>query len=92
MKTKGTKGISEISFKDALIVGTLQGAAIFPAVSRSGSTIAGALFRGINRQAAARFSFLLSMPAILGAVVLQSKRLVSRCMETSLISWDNSLN
>lgn len=75
MKKKGTKNIEQVSFKDALIVGTLQGAAILPAISRSGLTIAGALFRGIDKQAAARFSFLLSLPAILGAVVLQSAKL-----------------
>lgn len=77
MKKKGTKNIDQVSFKDALIVGTLQGAAILPAISRSGLTIAGALFRGIDKQAAARFSFLLSLPAILGAVVLQSTKLAS---------------
>lgn len=71
----GTKTIDRISYKDALIVGTLQGAAILPALSRSGLTIAGALFRGIDKRAAARFSFLLSLPAILGAVVLQGKKL-----------------
>ncbi|CCO08177.1 undecaprenyl-diphosphate phosphatase [Desulforamulus hydrothermalis] len=76
IKKRGSKSIDEISFKDAFIVGTLQGAAILPAISRSGLTIAGALFQGINKQAAARFSFLLSLPAILGAVVLQSVKLV----------------
>ncbi|WP_333870713.1 undecaprenyl-diphosphate phosphatase [Desulforamulus putei] len=76
MKKKGRKNIEQISFKDAFIVGALQGAAILPAISRSGLTIAGALFQGINKQTAARFSFLLSLPAILGAVVLQSAKLV----------------
>ncbi|MFC4768955.1 undecaprenyl-diphosphate phosphatase [Effusibacillus consociatus] len=72
----GSKKIDQISYTDALLVGALQGAAILPAISRSGLTIAGALFRGIDKQAAARFSFLLSLPAILGAVVLQSKKLI----------------
>ncbi|GAB6181651.1 undecaprenyl-diphosphate phosphatase [Desulfotomaculum defluvii] len=75
MKKKGTKSIDQISFKDAFMVGTLQGAAILPAISRSGLTIAGSLFQGIDKQAAARFSFLLSLPAILGAVVLQAAKL-----------------
>jgi len=70
-KERGTKNIERISFKDSLIIGTLQGAAILPAISRSGLTIAGSFFRGINREAAAKFSFILSIPAILGAVVLQ---------------------
>ena len=77
MKGKGFKNIDQISFKDAFLVGTLQGAAILPAVSRSGLTIAGALFRGIDKETAARFSFLISIPAILGAVVLQSMKLFS---------------
>lgn len=72
-KRSGRKKIDDISYIDAALVGTLQGLAIFPAISRSGSTIAGALMRGIERKTAARYSFLLSIPAILGAVVLQGK-------------------
>lgn len=71
IKNKGYKNIKEITFMDALIVGALQGAAILPAISRSGLTIAGSLFQRIDRATAARFSFLLSIPAIMGAVVLQ---------------------
>ena len=76
IKDRGTKGIGAISYGDALIVGTLQGAAILPAISRSGLTIAGALFQGIDRKVAAKFSFLLSIPAIMGAVVLQGADLM----------------
>lgn len=72
----GRKGLEEVSYKDALLVGTLQGVAILPAVSRSGLTIAGCLFRGVDRETAARYSFLLSIPAILGAAVLQIKDLM----------------
>lgn len=71
-KGKNNKSIDQISYRDALFIGTLQGVAILPAISRSGLTIAGSLFRGINKNDAARFSFLLSLPAILGAVLLQS--------------------
>lgn len=71
-KNIGSKDLEQINYKDAFIIGTLQGAAILPAISRSGLTIAGALFRGINREDAATFSFLISLPAILGAVLLQS--------------------
>ncbi|MCL6547753.1 MAG: undecaprenyl-diphosphate phosphatase [Alicyclobacillus sp.] len=56
---------------DALWIGTLQGLAIMPALSRSGLTIAGALWRGLDRDSAGRFSFLISIPAILGATVVQ---------------------
>ena len=63
----------DMTWVDAVLIGTLQGAAIMPAVSRSGSTIAGALSRRLDRDFAARFSFLMSIPAILGAAVLQAK-------------------
>ena len=58
------------TIKDALIIGLVQGLAIMPGISRSGSTISVALFMGINREVAGRYSFLLSIPAILGALVL----------------------
>jgi undecaprenyl-diphosphatase len=64
------KRLDRTTAADALWVGTAQAVAILPAVSRSGLTIAGALFRGLDREWAARFSFLLSVPAILGAAVL----------------------
>lgn len=72
IKERGLKGVPQISFKDSFLVGTLQGIAIIPGISRSGLTIAGSFFRGVERQTAAKFSFLLSLPAILGAVVVQS--------------------
>jgi undecaprenyl-diphosphatase len=62
---------------DALVIGVLQAVAIIPGVSRSGATISGALSRGLDRDFAARFSFLLSIPAILGALVFQLKDLVT---------------
>jgi undecaprenyl-diphosphatase len=55
----------------ALVVGLVQGLAVFPGVSRSGSTIAAALFMGLAAGEAFRFSFLLSIPAILGAALLE---------------------
>lgn len=76
-KTKGTKNTEQIKYSDALIIGTLQGAAIFPALSRSGLTIAGSLFRKINREDAAKFSFLLAIPSIFGAVCLQIIKIIN---------------
>lgn len=73
----GYKKMDQISYKDAFIIGTFQAAAIFPAVSRSGLTIVAALWRKLDRETAAYFSFLLSTPAIAGAVVLQSADLFS---------------
>jgi undecaprenyl-diphosphatase len=67
-----------MTWLDALIIGILQGIAIIPGVSRSGLTLSGALSRGLERDFAARFSFLLSIPAILGALVLQLKDLDGR--------------
>jgi undecaprenyl-diphosphatase len=63
--------LESMNIPDALAIGVCQGIAILPAVSRSGLTLAGSLLRGIDRGSAARFSFLISIPAILGALVLQ---------------------
>jgi len=62
------KSLDEISWGDAIIVGAAQALAIIPGVSRSGVTITAALFRGMKRDTAARFSFYLSTPIIGGAV------------------------
>lgn len=70
---KRTRGIESIGFKDALIIGLSQCLALIPGASRSGSTIMSSLFLGIDREAAARFSFLLSIPAILGSGLLELK-------------------
>ena len=64
---------AEMTAKDALIIGVFQAFAIIPGISRSGATIAAALMRGVAREQAARFSFLLSVPAILGAFALKIK-------------------
>jgi len=68
----GKRGeFKKMNWFDALVIGLLQAAAIAPGLSRSGATISGALFRKLDRDFAARFSFMLSIPAILGALVLQ---------------------
>jgi undecaprenyl-diphosphatase len=59
--------LTGIGWLDALVIGLFQALALFPGVSRSGSTISGGLFRSLDRPAAARFSFLLSVPVMLGA-------------------------
>jgi undecaprenyl-diphosphatase len=61
----------EITLKDALFIGFFQGIAVLPGVSRSGSTITGALFRKIPAAEAVEFSFMLAIPAILGALLLE---------------------
>jgi undecaprenyl-diphosphatase len=70
------KPAEDMNWLDALIIGIMQAIAIIPGISRSGATISGALSRKLDRDFAARFSFLLSIPAILGAVVLHAKDLV----------------
>ena len=69
---RGSTEAHEISWKRAAAIGLAQGLAITPGISRSGSTIAAGIFLGMDREAAARFSFLLSIPAILGAFVLKA--------------------
>ncbi|WP_243291747.1 undecaprenyl-diphosphate phosphatase [Bacillus sp. FJAT-47783] len=71
----GSKRLEHISWLDSFIIGCFQALAIFPAASRSGLTIAGALFRKIEKETAAYFSFLLSIPAIFGAITIQSLEL-----------------
>jgi undecaprenyl-diphosphatase len=71
-KTEVRSG-EKLNIADALIIGLCQGFGVLPGISRSGSTLAGALGRGIERGTAARYSFLLSIPAILGALVLELK-------------------
>jgi undecaprenyl-diphosphatase len=73
---EGLKKAEDMKWLDALIIGLLQAVAIIPGISRSGATISGALSRRLDRDFAARFSFLLSIPAILGALVLHTKDLV----------------
>jgi len=67
----GGRDAAEMRWLDALIIGVVQGLAITPGISRSGITIAAALLLGIQRDTAARYSFLLSIPSILGALLLR---------------------
>lgn len=67
-----SRELSEIRIGHALLLGCVQGLAITPGISRSGSTIAAALLCGIPRESAARFSFLMAIPAIVGAALLKS--------------------
>lgn len=66
----GKKETAQMTWKDAIIIGLFQMFALFPGISRSGSTITGGLSRGLDRATAARYSFLLGIPAIFGAGLL----------------------
>lgn len=67
---------NDINLPDALVIGVAQAVAIAPGISRSGATIATGLFRGLQRDVAARYSFLLATPIIFGAGLLQLKDLL----------------
>lgn len=75
----------DMSFKQALIVGICQGIAVFPGISRSGSTIASGLCLGLNREYAARYSFLLSIPAVIGAGLIQIKDIATLDASVSVL-------
>lgn len=68
---KRKKEIGEITILDSIVMGIAQSFALIPGASRSGTTITGGLFMGLKREAAARFSFLLSIPAVLASGVLE---------------------
>ncbi|NTU64765.1 MAG: undecaprenyl-diphosphate phosphatase [Chloroflexi bacterium] len=70
-----TRDLKQLSWLDSIIVGTWQVLALIPGVSRSSATISGAMLRNFTREDAARFSFLMSIPALLGAGVVASKDL-----------------
>ena len=71
----GPNEFTGISIRQSIIIGIMQGFGTLPGISRSGSTIAGALFGGVNRSLAGEFSFIVSIPAILGAFILELKDL-----------------
>jgi undecaprenyl-diphosphatase len=70
-----SKPLTGISFLDSIIIGVAQAFALLPGVSRSGATITAGLFQGLTREAAVRFSFLLSTPLIAGAALLKAHEL-----------------
>lgn len=70
---KASRGLDEMKGYNAIIVGVAQGFAAIPGISRSGSTIVASLLQGLDRDAAARYSFLIAIPVILGAGLLQLK-------------------
>jgi undecaprenyl-diphosphatase len=65
------KETNKMTYKDALYIGAFQALALIPGISRSGATISAGIFRNIDRELAAKFSFLLFIPAIIGATILE---------------------
>jgi len=72
---KEGKPLGRMGWFDAILIGVAQGIAIIPGISRSGATISMGLFCGLDRELAGKFSFLLSIPAILGATLLEYKKI-----------------
>lgn len=82
---KGLKTGKDLKVKDAVIVGLFQCVALFPGVSRSGSTTTAGLFCGMTRETAVTFSFILGIPAILGGSVLEIKSVVESDAEIDIV-------
>ncbi|MEU1054092.1 undecaprenyl-diphosphate phosphatase [Streptomyces sp. NPDC005876] len=80
---KQRKDLKDIGIRDGLIYGICQAAALIPGVSRSGATISGGLFMGYRREAAARYSFLLAVPAVLASGLFELKDAVG----SDHVSW-----
>jgi len=81
LKRRAFKKIPKMGIIDSIVIGTMQGIAIIPGISRSGSTIAIAKLLGIDKESAAKYSFLLSIPAITGAFLLKVKDIFSESIE-----------
>jgi len=79
----GTKKLGSIGIGRSVLIGMAQGVGVFSGISRSGITISAGIFSGLDREAAGEFSFLLSIPAILGALVLTLKDAGSMMAEVS---------
>ena len=79
------KGIEKMNCRNAIFVGVLQGIAICPGISRSGSTLVGGLTTGLKRDFAVKFAFLISIPSILGSVVLEVPDALKEGLDPSLI-------
>ncbi len=76
-KIEDKKSLKNMTLKNSIIIGIAQACAIAPGISRSGATISAGLFLGVDKELAARYSFLLSIPAILGAALVQAKDISS---------------
>lgn len=71
---KRKRGLNELTlnYKNSFVIGLVQGVAVLPGISRSGSTICSGILQGIEREECAKFSFLISIPVILGATILET--------------------
>ena len=82
----GIKKAKATTYGDAAIIGVVQGVATIPGISRSGSTIAACLFLGLDKSFAVKYSFLMSVPAIVGANILELRHIGEDVLTGSLIA------
>ena len=73
VSSKNAHKTGKVGFFHAIVMGCMQGIALLPGVSRSGSTLAGGLLSGLDRKSGAKFAFMMSAPAIAGALLLEGK-------------------
>ncbi|KAB2971579.1 MULTISPECIES: undecaprenyl-diphosphate phosphatase [unclassified Streptomyces] len=84
---KQRKSLEDLNVKDGLVYGFCQAMALIPGVSRSGATISGGLFMGYQRESAARYSFLLAIPAVLASGLFELKD----ALESDHVAWGPTL-
>jgi len=96
LRGRGYRSLAGLTIFSAILIGSAQALAIMPGISRSGTTIAVGMFIGLKGRDAARFSFLLSIPAIAGALILESGSLAATglplsylagAMAAALVGW-----
>lgn len=85
LSREGRKLPKDVGYKQGVIIGIAQGIATLPGISRSGTTIATCIFCGLDRKFAVKYSFILSIPAVLGAAVLEIKDVIAEPIPTSEI-------
>jgi undecaprenyl-diphosphatase len=86
-RRSGERGLAEMSWLEALVIGVWQSAALIPGISRSGTTMVGALLFGFHHREAAHFSFLIATPVIAGAAVLEVPKLLHAHEGIGAIAW-----
>lgn len=87
MLPSGTKRPNQVSYKEAGAIGVVQGLATFPGISRSGSTITACLLCGFDKNFAVKYSFIMSIPAVLGAVLLEIKDFANLSVSSAELTY-----
>lgn len=82
---KNDKDVMKMKWRHAILIGCMQGIAICPGVSRSGSTLFGGLITGLNREFAVKFAFLISIPSILGSLILEAPDAINQGADMAML-------